>query len=262
MKLVKFAAICAAAVSVSAIADDVSNEIGLLKVNNANNLHTVLVGMNFAAADGSAVSVSNAVKTAGLPAGTYMFVYDSTTGKYSKYGISGNAWTSAESYYVDANGNVTSTEVTSPDAKTITAGSAVFLQLPSDATPSEVNVITAGKPVAAGAALSAGANLCCFPVGKAVNLNQKDTSAADYAAPLKASPTATVFVDSNKTAISTVGDTIVMPRSDTGASRIFYYDGTNWGYIGKVEGAKTFITSDAIIPGGLGFWYNSVQSGS
>ena len=263
MKLAKFAFVCAAAVSVSALAEDYSNEIGLLKVNNANNLHTVLVGMNFAAADGSAVSVSNAVKTAGLPAGTYMFVYDSTTGKYSKYGISGNAWTSAESYYVDANGNVTSTEVTSPDAKTITAGSAVFLQLPSDATPSEVNVITAGKPVAAGAALSAGVNLCCFPVGKAVNLNQKSTEAADYAAPIKASPTATVFVEgSNKTAISTAGDTIVMPRSDTGASRVFYFDGTDWGYIGKANGVKTFITTDATIPGGIGFWYNSVQSGS
>lgn len=257
MKLVKFAAICAAAVSVSAIADDVSNEIGLLKVNNENNLHTVPVGINFAAANGP-VSVSNAVKTAGLPAGTFMFVYDSATGKYSKYSISENAWTSAASYYVDGNGELSETAVTSPDAMTIPAGSAVFLQLPSTATPSEVNVITAGKPVSTSAtSITAGANLCCFPVGKAVNLN---TDTADVAK-LISNPTATTFKNEAKTVVTTQGDTIVVITADTGASRMYYYDGSNWGYIGG-GWTKSFITNDATIPGGLGFWYNKVPSGN
>ena len=85
MKLAKLAAICAAAVSVSAIADDASTEIALMKVDNANNLHTVLVGINFSNADGTAVSVSNAVKTAGLPEGTLLYAYDKVNGKYCFY---------------------------------------------------------------------------------------------------------------------------------------------------------------------------------
>ena len=262
MKLVKFAAICAAAVSVSALADDYSNEIALMKVDNANNLHTVLVGINFSNADGTSVSVSNAVKTAGLPEGTLLYAYDKTNGKYYIYSIVNNAWTPSAKYYVNSQGELSQEETVAANAMTLPVGSAAFLKLPDGATPSSVNVITAGKPIESYAAsISSGANLCCFPVGKAVNLNQKNTSAADYAAPLKATPTATVFVaNSDKTAISTVGDTVVMPRSDTGASRIFYYDGSNWGYIGKVNGEKTFITTDAIIPGGLGFWYNSVAN--
>ena len=261
MKLVKFAAICAAAVSVSAIAEDVSNEIALLKVDNANNLRTIPVGINFSAADGSAVSVSNAVKTAGLPEGTFLYVYDTAAGKYSKYAISGNSWVSSSSYYVDGNGQLSQTEVASPDAMTLPAGSAAFLELPSTETPSQVNVITAGKPVATSAAqLSNGANLCCFPVGKAVNLN---TDTADVAK-LISNPTATTFTSDAKTAVATQGDTIVVLTADSGSSRMYYFDGTNWGYIGRANGAwaKSFITEGATIPGGLGFWYNKVSSGN
>ena len=261
MKLAKFAFVCAAAVSVSAFSEDVSNEIALLKVNNVNNLHTIPVGINFSAADGSGVSVSNAVKTAGLPSGTLLYAY--SNGKYYIYSIVNNAWTSNAKWYLNSEGQLTEEQTVSANAMLLPAGTAAFLKLPDNATPAEVNVITAGKPATSAATIGSGANLCCFPVGKAVNLNQKSTEAADYAAPIKASPTVTTFVkDSNKTAISTAGDTIVMPRSDTGASRVFYFDGTDWGYIGKANGVKTFITTDATIPGGIGFWYNSVQSGS
>lgn len=263
MKLVKFAFVCAAVASLTAVADDdVSSTLALMKVDNVNNLHVVPVGINFAAADGTQVSVSNAVKTAGLPSGTRLYVYDATAGMYCKYQISGNYWVPEVTVYVDAGLNQTETEAADAASKKMPAGSAAFLVFPSSETPS--NIIVAGKPVSASeSSITTGANLCCFPVGKAVNLNQKNSSAADYAAPLKASPTVTQFVEgSNKTAISSAGDTIVVPKSDTGASRVFYFDGTSWGYIGKVNNAKTFITDDAnlTIPGGIGFWYNSVSA--
>jgi len=265
MKLAKFAFVCAAVASLTAVADGeaTSSTLGLMKVDNPNNLRTIPVGINFAAADGSAVSVSNAVKTAGLPEGTLLYAYNKSDSKYYIYSIDGNAWTSNAKYSVDGNGQMTLDNTAPANAMLLPAGSAAFLVLPSTATPEQVNVITAGKPVdtAASGVIGSGVNLCCFPVGKAVNLNQTNTSASDYAAPLKATPTVTQFVEnSGKTAISTIGDTIVVLRSDSGSSRVYYYDGTNWGYIGKASGAKTFITSDATIPGGVGFWYNSVQA--
>ena len=264
MKLAKFAFVCAAAVSVSAMADDVSNTIGLLKVNNVNNLRTIPVGINFAAADGGAVSVSNAVKTAGLPEGTLLYAYSKTDGKYYIYSIVNNAWTSNTKYYINSEGDLTEEQTVAANAMLLPAGTAAFLKLPDELpdnkTPQDYNVITAGKPVTSAAGLSDGANLCCFPVGKAVNLNTDTTDVAK----LISSPTATTFSNDAKTAVATQGDTIVVLTADTGASRMYYYDGENWGYIGRAPNAwaKSFITTDATIPGGLGFWYNKVSSGN
>ena len=262
MKLAKFAFVCAAVASLTAVADGeaTSSTLGLMKVDNPNNLRTIPVGINFAAADGSAVSVSNAVKTAGLPEGTLLYAYNKSDSKYYIYSIDGNAWTSNAKYSVDGNGQMTLDNTAPANAMLLPAGSAAFLVLPSTATPEQVNVITAGKPVdtAASGVIGSGVNLCCFPVGKSVNLNTDTTEVAK----LFTSPTATTFGNEAKTIIGTQGDTIVVTTSDAGASRIYYYDGQNWGYIGRAANAwaKSFITTDATIPGGLGFWYNKVSA--
>ena len=261
MKLAKFAFVCAAVVSLTAVADDASSVVGILKASNPNNLKMYPVGFNFAAADGE-MSVSNAVKTASLPAGTLLYVYDPTEQKYSSYRIDGNAWTSASSYYFDGT-SVTEQEVSAPNAMTVKAGSAAFLVFPANTDPSNYSIVTAGKPVTAAASgvIGAGANLCCFPAGKAVNLNTDTTEVAK----LFTAPTATTFANQAKTVITTQGDTIVVPQSDAGASRVYYFDGTSWGYIGRAANStkKSFIT-DATVPGGLGFWYNkaSAQQGN
>ena len=259
MKLAKVAIVCAAFASAAACADSASNALGVLKVDNANLLKTIPVAVNFQGADGAAVSVAKAVKTAGLPEGTLLYAFDAAAQKYVVYAIDGDGWKAQQTYYFDGR-SMTEVTVSDPDAKTLPAGTAVFVKIPDSA---EIPAVYTVGAVASGErpALTTGANLCSFPVGKAVDLNAASGS-ANYAPPVKAAPVATTFLNEAKTRLQTVGDTIVVPKSDNGGNTVYYYDGSKWGYIGKASGesVKSFITTSAYIPGGLGFWYNSVPA--
>lgn len=262
MKLAKFAFVCAAVASLTAVADDAASDmLGIMKVDKPSGLLTVPVGINFAAANG-AVSVSNAVKTAGLPSGTLLYAYNGND-MYYVYGISGSSWVTNSSYYVDEFGVMTTTPAVGADALTLPAGSSVFLKLPQELQTGE-QIIIAGKPVESSTVtFNDGANLCCFPVGKSVDLNSDSASVATL---IKTTPTPTTFGNDAKSLVTTKGDTIAVITADSGASRVYYYDDdtSKWGYIGRANPSspkKSFI-AEAVIPGGVGFWYNKVTPSS
>lgn len=239
MKLAKFAFVCAAVASLSAIADGeaVSSTLAILKADNSDGLRSFPVGINFAAADG-AVSVSNAVKTASLPADTLLYVWDDSEKKYAVYEIDGNYWTSSKTVYFDGT-NATQTTVSNPDAKKLAAGSGAFIQFPSNVDPTQYAVILAGNlPSSASVTVTPGANLICAPVAGAFNLS----GAASWSAISNSTFTA-------KGKLKVPGDMIQVPTADGGASTTYYYNGTAWGTVGSS------FTPGGSIPAGQAFWY-------
>lgn len=261
MKLVKFAAICAAAVSVSAIAEDVpvSNTLAILPV--AKTLNAMPLTVNFTAADGSALSAANIVKTAGLPSGSALYVYDKVNSKYTKYVLSGNAWALAndgKTYTINASGQLVEGQGDQAEANPVAPGAAVFLETPAGSATFYV----AGTPATgATTTVSAGANLIGAPTAAAFDLN---SNTATWPA---IKPT-TFTGNTDKDKVVEIGDTIQVPSSDGGLSDVYYYrakEDNLWGCWGKFVRSgrsSTFVTTDCIIPAGRGFWYLRADSNS
>lgn len=246
MKLVKFAAICAAAVSVSAIAEDVSNTIAILPV--AKTLNAMPLTVNFTAADGTALSAANIVKTAGLPSGSALYVYDKANSKYTKYVLSGNAWALAndgKTYTINASGQLVEGEGSQAEANPVAPGAAVFLETPAN---TDATFYVAGTPASgATTTVSAGANLIGAPTAAAFDLNSDTANFSSIAE--------TTFTTSGNK-IKSKGDMIQVPTSDGGLSTTYYYKkGTGWVKAVVDGGTTTYSAVGCVIPAGQGFWY-------
>lgn len=252
MKLAKFAFICAAAVSVSAVADDVSNEIAILPV--AKTLNAMPLTVNFTDAEGHALSASNIVKTAGLPSDSALYVYDKEHGKYTKYVLSGTAWTLANDgkiYTINPNGQLAEGTGTQAEANPVPRGAAVFLETSGSAT-----FYVAGTPGSGTiTTITPGANLIGAPTAAAFKLNNNTAVWSGIS-----NTTFTAKFGKLKVA----GDMIQVPTADGGASDTYYYkENVGWGKFVTTgasatnAGTTTFVTEEdeTTIPAGLGFWY-------
>ena len=243
MKLAKFAA----AVSLSAVADEASNTFAILPV--AKTLTVMPLTVNFTDVDGSALPATKIVKTAGL-AGSSLYVYDKENGKYTTYVLSdGNEWVLAndgKTYTINAQGQLVEGTGTQAEANPVARGAAVFLETPSSFTG---NFYVAGTP-GAGATINIteGANLIGAPTAAEFNLNAENV-------------TWTTIANSTITngRLAAAGDIIEVPTADGGASTRYYYNGTAWGKIVASGSGFTmtssFVTDGCTIPAGKGFWY-------
>ena len=257
MKLVKFAAICAAAVSLSAMAEDYSNTLAILPVAKALNAMPLTV--NFTDANGEALSASNVVKTANLPAGSALYVYDGVSA-YTKFNLSGTAWVptnDGKKYVVNSSGQLVVGDAAAASDVHVARGAAVFLETPNESSPT---FYLAGKPGSGTiTTITSGANLIGAPTAAVFDLN---SNTADWATIKPTTFTGNTATDK----VVEVGDTIQVPSSDGGLSDVYYYrakEDNQWGCWGKFVRSgrsSTFVTTGCTIPAGRGFWYLRADS--
>ena len=246
MKLAKLAAICAAAVSVSAIADDASTVLTILPVSRSLTFMPLTV--NYTDAAGNLLTAEKVVKTANLPDNSKLYVY---TGNqvYIKYTLksdkSGWDLVQDKTYTVGSNGQLSEGTGVTSDNQPVARGAAVFLETPSATafylagTMPETNTVTQ---------ITEGANLVGVPKAAEFNLNGPGVTFSNIASSTVVSGR-----------ISVAGDIIEVPTSDNGASTRYYYNGTAWGKI-VTSGSGFTMTSSfdaehSTIPAGQGFWY-------
>ena len=247
MKLAKFAFVCAAAVSLTAVADGeyTSSTLAILPVTKTLNAMPLTV--NFTAADGTALPATKIVKTAGLPAGSALYVYNKTAGTYTKYELSGTEWVPAQggkTYVINNAGQLVEGTAAAASDVSVARGAAVFLETPSG----NATFYVAGTPGSGTTTtVSPGANLIGAPTAAAFDLNSNTATWSAIAA-------STFTTSGNK--IKSKGDMIQVPTSDSGFSTVYYYkQGTGW-VKAVVDGeTTTYSASGCEIPAGQGFWY-------
>ena len=258
MKLAKFAFVCAAAAALTAVADDpdyTSSELAILPV--AKTLNAMPLAVSFTESDGQPLSATKIVKTANLPDGSALYVYDKQHSKYTKYVLNNDKtdWTLAndgKTYIINANGQVEEGEGEQAAANPVARGAAVFLETPSDANPTPTFYM-AGKPASGTitTTLYPGANLVGAPTGTEVNLN-----------------TLTYSNISNSTITAgrliSTGDVIEYASGNGGLRVRYYYNGEHWGKIvtsgSGFTNTSVFDDTTITIPAGQGFWY--IRAGS
>lgn len=254
MKLVKFAAICAAAVSVSAIADDVSNTIAILPV--AQTLKVMPLAVNFTDAAGNMLTAENIVKTANLPSGSNLYVYNKSAGAYIKYTrkSDGSGWQLVQdkTYVVGATGTMVEGAGVTSDNLHVARGEAVFVETPA-APANDAKCYVAGVLPSTNTVITIteGANLVGVPKAAGFDLNAGPGSV-----------TFTTIANSTITGgrLAAAGDVIQVATDDVGNFVRYYYNGTSWGKFvleGDNEFTQTssFVTTGCVIPAGQGFWY-------
>ena len=248
MKLAKFAFVCAAVASLTAVADDVSSTLAILPVTKTLNAMPLTV--NFTDANGAALSASNIVKTANLPVGSALYVYDGVSA-YTKYNLSGTAWVptnDGKKYVVNSSGQLEASDASAASDVTVAPGAAVFVETPANQS---VTFYVAGKPASgATTTITAGANLIGAPTAAAFNLNS-DTAVFSNIAE------STFTTSGNK--IKSYGDIIQVPTSDGGLATQYFYrldtaNSANSGWV-KANGSGGYTKDNCIIPAGQGFWY-------
>lgn len=261
MKLAKIAFACVAAVSISAVADDYSNTVAILPVEKT--LTAMPLTVNFTDANGNALSADKVVKTAGLPSGSALYVYDKDTSTYTKFDLdyTNKAWVPAnggKTYVLNESGQLVEGTAPAASAVNVTRGAAVFLETPSTFSG---NFYVAGTPVdydpntpgsGTTTTISEGANLIGAPTAAAFDLNSNTATWTGIAE-------STFTSDAATAKISAIGDAIEVPTGDGGVSTTYYYrKGTGWncwGYFVKSGRSSTFTTTGCEIPAGRGFWY-------
>lgn len=258
MKLAKIAFACVAAVSISAVAEDFSNTVAILPV--AKTLNAMPLTANFTDAEGNALPAEKVVKTANLPTGSYLYVYNN--GVYIKYALksdkSGWDLVQNKTYTVGANGALTEGDGVTSANLPVARGTAVFLETPANesatfyvaGTPVDYDPNTPGSGTTT--TISEGANLIGAPTAAAFDLNSNTATWTGIAE-------STFTSDAATAKISAIGDAIEVPTGDGGVSTTYYYrKGTGWncwGYFVKSGRSSTFTTTGCEIPAGRGFWY-------
>jgi len=227
MKKILFTAVSALAIGAAIAAD--STQFGVLRVPSSTAQTIVAVPWAESSTDGSNVSVSNLVLTAGLTDGDELLYYKGGTG-YESWVLSGGQWTPGN----NATENGVTKSKNASDQR-IPPGKAIILKRQN---PSSDGFCIMGKPTTAAASME-------LPSGQYSLIAPPTVNADGWA----------INGAGHWSGLQSAKETLSIPNPTTGIMDTYRYIGSQW------KNTKTGAT-DALIPVGTGAWFYSSGSGT